>query len=166
MHFFFKLSSGRREDYKDISEVTGITVELVKKFRETCWLCMKIAGVHCLEQWENLEYYFLTLLPKQDNFCSLVEKTEQYKKIKEHFKNIITKGYLSLMTFVSQDFEVFLQKFQYEQPFIHVLYPGMIEMIRIIMTKFVRKKYLVTDQGTAKPDERLFEGKCFIQEDL
>ena len=35
----------------------------------------------------------------------------------------------------------------------HVLYPGMTEMIRKIMTKFVRKKYLVTDQGTAKPDE-------------
>ena len=41
----------------------------------------------------------------------------------------------------------------------------MIEMIRTIMTKFVRKKYLVTDQGTAKPDEDLLK-TCFIQEDL
>ena len=118
---------------------------------------MKLVGVRCLEQRENLEYYFLTLLPKQDNFRSSVEKAERYKKIKEHFKNIITKAFLSFMIFVAQDFEVFLRKFQYEQPMIHVLYPGMIEMIRTVMTKFVRKKYIVTDQGTARPDEDLLK---------
>ena len=32
LRFFFKFSSTRREDYKDISEVTGITAEFVKKF--------------------------------------------------------------------------------------------------------------------------------------
>ena len=57
LHFFFKLSSARREDYKDISEVTGITAEFVKKFKETRWLCMKLVGVICLKQWENLEYF-------------------------------------------------------------------------------------------------------------
>ena len=44
------------------------------------------------------------------------------------------------MTFVAQDFEVFLRKSQYVQPMIHVLYPGIIEMIRTIMTEFARKK--------------------------
>ena len=137
--------------------MTDITAEFAKKFGETRRLCMKLVGVRCLEQSENLEYYFLTLLPKQDNFRSSVEKAERYKKIKEHFKNIITKAFLSFMIFVAQDFEVFLRKFQYEQPMIHVLYPGMIEMIRTIMTKFVRKKYLVADQGTAKSDEYLLK---------
>ena len=61
------------------------------------------------------------------------------------------------MTFFAQDFEVFLRKFQYKQPMIHILYPGVIEMIRIIRTKFVRKKYLLTDQGTSKPDEDLLK---------
>ena len=54
--------------------MTGITAEYVKKFLETCWLCSKPLGVYCLEQWENLEYS-LTVLPKQDNFCSVVQKT-------------------------------------------------------------------------------------------
>ena len=143
LYFFFKLSSAIREDYKDISEVTGIMAEFVKRI------------VCCLEQWENLEYYFLTLLPKQDDFRSSLEKTGRCKKIKEHFKNIITKAYLPFMTFVAQDFAVFLRKFQYEQTMIHVLYPGMVEMIRTVMTKFVRKKCLVTDQETLKLDEDL-----------
>ena len=86
-------------------------------------------------------------MPKQDDFHFLVEKTERFKKIKEHFKNITCKAYLSFMTFFAQDFEVFLQKFQYEQPMIHVLHPGMIEMIKTIMTNFVRKKYLVKIKG-------------------
>ena len=86
-----------------------------------------------------------------------MEKTERFKKIKKHFKNITAKAYFSFMTFFAQDFEVFLQKFQYEQPMIHVLYLGMIEVIRTIMTKFIRKKYLVTDEGTAKPDEDLLK---------
>ena len=145
MYFFFKLSSASREDYKDISEVTGIMAEFVKKI------------VCCLEQWENLEYYFLTLLPKQDNFRSSLEKTGRCKEIKEHFKNSITKTYLPFMAFVAQDFAVFLRKFQYEQTMIHVLYPGMVEMIRTVMTKFVRKKCLVTDQGTLKLDEDLLK---------
>ena len=32
LNFLFKFSSTRREDHKDISEVTGITAEFVKKF--------------------------------------------------------------------------------------------------------------------------------------
>ena len=55
--------------------MTDITAEYVKKFWETCWLCMKLVGVHCLEQWENLDDYSLTVLPKQDNFRSSMQKT-------------------------------------------------------------------------------------------
>ena len=50
LYFFFELSSVRREDYKDISEVTSITAEFVKKFGETHWICMELVGVHCSEQ--------------------------------------------------------------------------------------------------------------------
>ena len=50
LHFFFKLLSARREDYKNISELTDNAAEFVKKFRETHWLCMKLVGVRCLEQ--------------------------------------------------------------------------------------------------------------------
>ena len=57
------------------------------------------------------------------------------------------------MCFVAQDFEAFLQRFQFEQPMIHLLYPSMVEMIRSIMTKFIKKKYLVLEDGSPKKAE-------------
>ena len=57
------------------------------------------------------------------------------------------------MCFVAQDFEAFLWRFQFEQPMIHLLYPSMVEMIRSIMTKFIKKKYLVLEDGSPKKAE-------------
>ena len=57
------------------------------------------------------------------------------------------------MCFVAQDFEAFLRRFQFEQPMIHLLYPSMVEMIRSIMTKFIKKKYLVLEDGSPKKAE-------------
>ena len=63
--------------------------------------------------------------------------------------------YLSFMCFVSQDFESFLRRFQFEQPMIHMLYPTMVDMIGSIMTKFVRKKYLVNEDGSPKSADEI-----------
>ena len=57
------------------------------------------------------------------------------------------------MCFVAQDFEAFFRRFQFEQPMIHLLYPSMVEMIRSIMTKFIKKKYLVLEDGSPKKAE-------------
>ena len=57
------------------------------------------------------------------------------------------------MCFVAQDFEAFFRRFQFEQPMIHLLYPSMVEMIRSIMTKFIKKKYLVLEDGSLKKAE-------------
>ena len=57
------------------------------------------------------------------------------------------------MCFVAQDFEAILRRFQFEQPMIHLLYPSMVEMIRSIMTKFTKKKYLVLEDGSLKKAE-------------
>ena len=39
----------------------------------------------------------------------------------------------------------------------NVLYLGMVELLRGIMTKFVRKNYLVTNQRTPKPEQNLLK---------
>ena len=84
LYFFFKLSSARREDYKDISEKTGITAEFVQMLGETRGLSMKLLGV--VQNNGKIQNMIFQYLLKKDSFSSLVEKTEQYKKIKEHFK--------------------------------------------------------------------------------
>ena len=98
--------------------------------------------MRCLEQW--LEY-FLKFLPTTPAFKASVMKTECYKRLKERFQCKTSEVYLSFMYFVAQDFEAFLRRFQFEQPMIHLLYLSMVGMIWSIMTKFIKKKYLVLE---------------------
>ena len=106
--------------------------------------------MRCLEQWQNLLEYFLKFLPTTPTFKASVTKTERYKRQKERFQCKTSEAYLSFMCFVAQDFEAFFRRFQFEQPMIHLLYPSMVEMIRSIMTKFIKKKYLVLEDGSPK----------------
>ena len=62
--------------------------------------------------------------------------------LKGRFQCKNSEACLSLMCFAAQDFEALLRRFQFEQPMIQMLYPFMIEMIRSIMTKFIRKNIL------------------------
>ena len=80
-------------------------------------------------------------------------KTESCKRLKERFQCNTSEAYLSFMWFITQDFEAFLRRFQFEQPMIHLLYLSMVEMIRSIMTKFIKKKYLVLEDGSPKNSE-------------
>ena len=106
--------------------------------------------MRCLEQWQNLQEYFLKFLPTTPTFKASVMKTESCKRLKERFQCNTSEAYLSFMWFITQDFEAFLRRFQFEQPMIHLLYLSMVEMIRSIMTKFIKKKYLVLEDGSPK----------------
>ena len=148
--FFFKLSAARREDYSEVAMVTGIAAEFAKKFGATRWLCMKKVGVRCLEQWKNLIQYFMKFLPTTSTFKYTIEGTNRYIRIKDILQKSTSEAYLAFMCFANQDFESFLRRFQYEQPMIHMLYPAMVDMIRSIMVKFVKKKYLTKEDGSPK----------------
>ena len=68
LHFFFKLSSARREDYKDISSITEVTSQFVLKHCQTRWLSLDRVLMRIFEQYENLKHYFLVKLPTQPKF--------------------------------------------------------------------------------------------------
>ena len=73
-HFFFKLSSGRREDFQDMENITNISVQYALCRVETRWLSMKGVAVRIINQWENLCQYFLKFLPTQKIFKQTVKK--------------------------------------------------------------------------------------------
>ena len=83
IHFFFKLSSARREDYKSLEKVTKVTAWYPLKHSSTGWATFKYVVVRILEQWDNLMEYFLKFLPRQANFREIKE-TAQYKQITDH----------------------------------------------------------------------------------
>ena len=59
LHFFFKWSAARRQDYKMVEEITEITAWYLKKHVDLRWLSIDRSVVRILDQMENLREYFL-----------------------------------------------------------------------------------------------------------
>ena len=87
LHFLFKLSSAKWEDYASLENVTNVVAKYAKKHVEMWWLSMKYVALHLLEQWPNLREYFLNFLPKKSNFKSEIAKTYCYIRIKRHWRS-------------------------------------------------------------------------------
>ena len=142
IHFFFKLSSARREDYASLVELTGVVAEYAQKHAETRWVSMKKVAVRCLQQWPNLEEYFLRYLPKQSNFKRDIMNTQRYARLKEAFSDPLMPAYVSFVIFVASDFDSFLVPFQSAEPLIHHLYPAMTNLLYELMRKFIKSSKL------------------------
>ena len=110
---------------------------------------MKLVGVSVLEQLPNLKEYFLKFLPRQKGFKS----SPRYDRIVKHLTSPLTEPYVAFMVFVSQDFEKFLRVVQYDKPMIHMLWPKMIKLIRSLISKFVYKRQLLSEEAPKKPEE-------------
>ena len=74
IHFFVKLSAGRRADYKSIGDVTNIVSEYAIKHSTTRWVTLRKVIVWLIEQHENLNEHFLKFSSK-DNSFSRCKKT-------------------------------------------------------------------------------------------
>ena len=145
LHFFFKRSSARREDYKSLECVTGVTGEYMKRHAETRWVGMKYVALRVLEQWQNITNYFLEFLPRQKNFKREVEKTQRYNRVKAALKEPLMEAYVSFVAFLAHDFEEFLIPFQTVEPMIHLLYPALCRLMNALQMKFVKSSKLSTD---------------------
>ena len=104
LHFFFKHSRSRHEDYASLAIITSVTSEYMKKHAETCWVSMKCVALCCLEQWENSKVYFLKFLPQQKSFKKEDEKTQRYLRLKTALSEQIMEAYVSFVAFVAHDF--------------------------------------------------------------
>ena len=107
---------------------------------------MKYVALRTVEQWANLQEYFMKFLPKQNGFTKLSQSV-RYQRIAAALKDNSTVAYISFCAYVSQYFEAFLLPFQGEEPMIHLLYPEMINLFTKLMRKFIKKKRV--DEPTA-----------------
>ena len=144
VNFFFKLSAARRADYAGMAEFTEITSHFIQRHSTTRWVTMKKVCAGLLEQFENLRHYFITFLPTTTTFKNTVKETDRYKRIVEKLSDSLAIPYIAFVVFVANDFEVFLKTFQTVKSKIHVLYSEMGNLIRKLMSKFVRSKFLLT----------------------
>ena len=140
LHFFFKLSSARREDYAKLENLTEIIAKFMLRHIDSRWLSMKNVAVRVLQQFPNLKEYFLTFLPKSKGFKPIA-KTDRYQSIASALKDPLAEFYIAFSAFTANEFEAFLVPFQSDEPKIHLLYPGICKLVSGIRSKFIKSKY-------------------------
>lgn len=152
VNFFFKLSTARRADYREMVEFTEVISRFIQKHSSTRWVTLRKICVQILEQYENLRRYFLTFLPKTSTFKSAVKETERYKRIKTVLEGETSIPYIAFIAFIANDFEIFLTMFQSMKPKIHIVFSEMTKLLRALMAKFVKSKLLfVNNNGVKEP---------------
>ena len=68
LYFFFKHSAKPREEYKGMEEFIEVTAEYLLKYSSTRWLYIGKVCVRLIEQFKNVDEYFLNHLPQQKGF--------------------------------------------------------------------------------------------------
>ena len=111
IHFFFKLSSARREDQQSLQSLTDTFDKFVIKRVEAKWLSRKQVAVRVVEQWGSLTEYFLKCFPKQKDAFREINKTARYQRIAEALEDTITLADVSFCAFIARDFEMILLPF-------------------------------------------------------
>ena len=114
VYFFFKYSSARREDYKEMENLIDVTAEYLLKYCWTRWLYIGKVAVRIMEPMENIKEYFLNFLPGQKGFMNKTEvgDTERYQRIKKALNNDLLLPTLSFIVYTSNIFKPFLLLFQ------------------------------------------------------
>ena len=146
--FFFKYSSARREDCKEMENLTDVTAEYLLKYCSTRWLCIGKVVVRMMEPMENIKEYFFTFLPALKEFMNKngVGCTERYQRIKKALNNDLLFPTLSFIVYTSNIFKPLLS--QSKQPLIYTLHIWMKKLVGDLLFKFYSIKFLSNIGGS------------------
>ena len=138
-NFFFK-SASRREDYDLMTTFTEIETKYAMKHVRSRWLSIKKPVLRILDQYDNLNEYFLKFLPKDKIFTSQIKTNPRYVRIVDFLKKPTSKAELCFIAFVSTEFEGYLTAMQANKPLIHTMHERISTLVYNLMKKFVAEK--------------------------
>lgn len=130
----FKVSPGRRQDYKEIQVELDLAEELFIKHSQVRWLSIGPALQKFVDQWDGIKTYVLQL----DKDTEKTPKSIDFKLIREAVNRQEMKVKFHFLLSVIPLFEKFLKDFQTDQPMIHVLYSRMKDLVYTILRRFVK----------------------------
>lgn len=152
---WFKLSSARREDYKEVrsEELLETAGEFFLRPVSSRWLSIEPVCRRLIEQFSVLKKYFEVAIPKASNSKSVCSG-DRYKRIKTAVSDPATLVHLNFIAFVASNLTPFLTLFQKSEPLVHVLYEKLSELVRQLMLKFMKTETVGTKEGKALVDVR------------
>ena len=133
---WFRHSPSRRADYLQIAHMG----KFLPHFTFTRWLDVDSILERVIEQWTNLNNYFLHYLPEQKKI--FVTK-HRYLPIKTILQTKSTLIRLNFLVFLSHNiYRQILVWFQQSQPLIHLLYEECEQLIRRLFAHFIAENYM------------------------
>ena len=152
-HFFFKYSAGRREDFAQVSEITGVISQHLEKHCTSRWISLDKVLVKLIEQFDNLKEYFLTTVKSLPGFKGKtgISSTIRYKRIKEYLTDKRVFIIMHFVASVAQDFQVFMKLLQTRSPMIHILHSKCMELIHTLLQRFMKQEKIMKSNDENKP---------------
>jgi hypothetical protein len=136
--FWFRHSPSRREDYLKISKnLSNDNGKFISHFTITRWLEIRSILERIIEQWTNLEEYFLQFIPINKKIS--VTK-HRYLPIKTSLQTKSTLLRLNFLIYLSHNiYGQILVWFQGTQPLIHLLHNECEQLIRRLFSNFINE---------------------------
>lgn len=133
---WFKLSAARSDDFVKCQRSQGLPEKKLVKHCETRWLSLKFAVERLIELWPAIVHYSLNDVPKSGN--STFVEGERYRRIRAMLERMETVIELRFLESVANVFQPFLTFFQREEPLIHVMHEQVCELLRKIMSRYMK----------------------------
>ena len=139
-HFFHKYSACRREDFAEVSEITGLLSRHLVKHCTSRWISLGKVLMKLIEQFGNIKEYLFNKFKTLPGFDGKrgIASTVQYKLVKEYLTD---KRVLILMHFVvcvAQDFQSFMKSLQNQKLMTHVRIPKCMDLIHLLLQRFMK----------------------------
>jgi hypothetical protein len=135
LFYFIKASPCRKEDLSETQLNLGLDEQIFIRHVQSRWLTLIPAVNRVLTIWEAVEQYFLRDLPKIDKGQ---EKSERYRRICRRLRDPMILVELHFLQSLESIFSPFLTLFQREEPLIHILHDQLSELVRRLLSRFIK----------------------------
>ncbi|KAK3931985.1 Zinc finger protein 862 [Frankliniella fusca] len=146
------------EDFNNILVKLEIPVKTILKHCPSRWLSICDPGKRLLEQWAAYNEYFLKFLPSK-NSTSDLSKLARYTRIRSFLKDPTMTAQITFAIESAELFESFSKCFQKTDPMIHMLYPEILRLVKILAGRVCKKQVvenIISESNPFSPDNLVF----------
>lgn len=132
IYWLFKDSPARRASFKELTSTNDFPL----KFCSVRWVESAVAASRAITLLESLTHYV-------DNPNTKLPKTTTVQNVKDNLKDKLLKPKLSFFSLIATNLEIFLRKYQSNEPLVPFLFKDLDLIFRSLLERIIKKDYLI-----------------------
>ncbi|GFN79849.1 connexin 27.5 [Plakobranchus ocellatus] len=142
--YYFKKSATRQSDLKAFQDLLNIERTKCLKHVATRWLSIQSCVDRLLHNWDALKAYFTSEKSRQKSPLG----TAKADSLLQFLRSPTNRLFGHFLLYAIKLFDSVLIRLQAAEPLIHQLLPSMEELLKIILTKFIKPEAIMKDDVT------------------